>query len=931
MMQRIEKFLPWCLLAGLIVFGGYVTLSFIGADGHITVLLSQEAWRNIVEHESSYFWRGFAGLLPFLKYLAFRLKPFTVYGVVCALLYGAYAVLQILRSGKLFLEIRLSLLHVLGISLGILWLFFTTLFYAPVAGVEQNVLIEPNTEVYEGVGEEGMTVLQQNFEHLLDQGCLTQDPTLRSKGNARVYSYGFFCMQKSFITRVMSQVGMLLFFLFDFLVLGKLLLTLLRLRSPSPLLDTVLSLGLGAAAVMFLLWCLALFGDLSLVPAWIILALIPLICYKQVLHWYTFSYRETWRYRGSFHALSIFLWWLLLSYLMFNFLTVIRPFPIGWDDLGKYINLPRQLSSMGTIIPGVLAIQWEYLTSLGFVLFGYSSTFGSVLAQQINWMAGLLAILAILVTTKCVLGNRAGVAAALFYYTLPMVGHFSFADMKTENAILMFGALGLTALFLFLSREGEEKPSRRWLFLAGIFFAAAFGTKPTILLLFMTGGIILTAGLIGNMSAIGVALLSFALFSKFGVLDLGTILVRALGFSHPSLPRWGILFFGISGLLFFCFPLIRGRWRNSIVVFHKYGLALLFLTAGFLVYAGPWMINNMRLSGRVAVSAALTAPNTVTPLIEYSEHTIPPDAPVGSRGLPPELEPDLTHERCIGTSREEELDRYWGFGTGFTHYLGVPWRVVMNKDSQGYYLVTSALLLLFPLLLLLPAFWKNRLLRLLFFGTALYVFQWIFSGNGIPWYGIGMFLGLVICIEALLTHAPDIFTRTTMGVLLFLSMATAFSMRMWQFDMQRNLYEYSWGKASADVLREMTIPDYDDVVEHVERLSGNPERPFLYRAGTFISYFIPRNLTVIVQNDNQLGFFNCLNQEEDHALTLRRLQALGFHSIVFDTNTATIEADPNGTLHQKVQRFINFANDPSLGITSVVNNPRLGIAYMILP
>ena len=69
----------------------------------------------------------------------------------------------------------------------------------------------------------------------------------------------------------------------------------------------------------------------------------------------------------------------------------------------------------------------------------------------------------------------------------------------------------------------------------------------------------------------------------------------------------------------------------------------------------------------------------------------------------------------------------------------------------------------------------------------------------------------------------------------------------------------------------------------------------------------------------------------DHKLTLRRFQALGIHRIVFDTNTATIEKDPNGTVHQKVTRCLAFANDPELGIVAVVNNPGNGIAYMILP
>jgi len=944
MTERSERILSLSALLGLIFLGAYVTLTFIGMDGHLTALMPQEVWRAIAEKAKSPFDRGLAGLFPFLRHLLSQLRPFLPYTIISALLYGGYVSYQVLKSGKVYLDVRLTALHILGLSLVSLWLIFVSLFYGSIPGTQQNVLIEPNVEVYSGIGPEGIDTLEQNFQTLLDAGCLTQNPGLKSKGDARVFNYSFFCMQASFVTRILPQVLMLLFLMFNFLILGKAALSALRLPPLSRLTEAIMCLGIGAALMIFLLWLLALFSQMKALPAWSLLVAIPLIGYRFGLYWLKTAYFHSWRQQSSLYALSLFLVWLLVSYLMFNFLTVIRPFPIGWDDLGRYINLPRQLSSVGSIIPGMVSMQWEYLTSLGFVLFGYGSTMGSVLAQQINWMAGLFAVLAVFLCTRLLLGARTGILAALFYYTLPMVGHFSFADMKTENALFAFGVLGFVALLLALphllelfdsqeatQEEGTKTHRNWWLIVAGVLFAAAFGTKPTIVLLFMMAGVILTSTMLGTLSAIGAMLLSFAVLTKFGGLDLSALVARATGFSSEAVPQLGFILFGISGLLFLLLPPFLRGGQQRLHVLHQYGITLFMLLLGFLAYSAPWMIRNMAANGRIAVAAALTAPNTVTPWIAYTEQEITVDAPPGSRALPKELQPNLENERCIGTSRDEELDRYWGFGKGLRHYLGVPWRVVMNTDSQGYYLTTSPFLLLFPLILLYPAFWKKRIVRLLFFGTLLHILQWVIMGNGIPWYGIGMFLGLAVMAEAFFVLAPNPPVRIAVSTLLLLSIATAFSFRLWQFDMQRNLYEFAWGKASAEVLREMTIPEYDDIAEHVERLSKNTERPFLYRAGTFISYFIPRNLTVITQNDNQLGFFNCLNQEEDHALTLKRLQALGFHSIVFDTNTATIEQDPNGTLHQKVKRFIDFANDNSIGITAVVNNPGLGIAYMILP
>jgi hypothetical protein len=247
---------------------------------------------------------------------------------------------------------------------------------------------------------------------------------------------------------------------------------------------------------------------------------------------------------------------------------------------------------------------------------------------------------------------------------------------------------------------------------------------------------------------------------------------------------------------------------------------------------------------------------------------------------------------------------------------------------------TIPALFLFPLLLLLPFLWtkKGRWLRWLTAATAFMLLEWMFLANGIPWYGIGVFFGLVVGLEALVARSPDGISRILASVLIFLSLTSAVAMRSWQFEYQRNILEYAYGKISAAALQERTVSHYDDIAEKViARKKSTPDRPYLYRVGTFIPYFIPRNLEVIGTSDHQLDFFNCLYAERNPALTLKRLQALGFNSIIFDTNTATIEKDSNGSLHQKVNAFLDFANTSSIGIVPVVNDRDGGVAFMLLP
>jgi hypothetical protein len=67
---------------------------------------------------------------------------------------------------------------------------------------------------------------------------------------------------------------------------------------------------------------------------------------------------------------------------------------------------------------------------------------------MINWSGGLLAVVSIFVFTRAFLGNRSGILAALIYYTLPLVGHFSFADMKIDNLVFFYGAAATLAAML---------------------------------------------------------------------------------------------------------------------------------------------------------------------------------------------------------------------------------------------------------------------------------------------------------------------------------------------------------------------------------------------------------------------------------------------------------------------------------------------------
>lgn len=987
MTQRTIVILSFVLFVCTALFGGFSLIVYLGMPIHQLVYSTAQDIQNYdlacgsAATTGVYLCRGASVLFPFLGATLQMASPFFTYIVLSFLIFAGILVYAGYKTGRFERMFRTNALVIALLSIGAVWLLGTTFaigttynMKTPQEAMITNIngervlpsfrrFFEPTPQVYGGAGEQALAELQANYQLLLSRGCL-KDTGAQTQNGAKLYDLRLWCMQISFLDRAGTQVLMVALFLFNLLIVGRLLITkAVGYKTENTLLLACFSLGVGALALVAVLYAFSLFALLTSLPIRLIFFGLPLMLFPQSKWWIRKMMEKNIDVNVSLKSWHLFLVWLLISYVALNFFNVVRPFPIGWDDLGSYLNRPRLLASYGYFIPSMSQFQWEYLTSLGFLLFGYDSWVGSTFAMQVNWAAGMISVLVVYAFGRRMFGRGRGVLAAMLYYFLPMTGHFSFADMKIDNASFFTTALGVMGVFAFLYPakdvdESAEPRDPKLLVLAGLMLGFSFAIKPTAILGIVMALSILVGAIAGPIGLTGAVIAGFGLLQKFGAINITEVFRRALlPTSIPStMLAAAALLIGV-GLI--AYPIYRNR-----LLLKPFLVSVGCLALGMGVSVAPWMLNNVAISYgynltgyitaedkaayRAAAKASvnpgfsvgtmLTANDAIGPQVFYVQKediekmALPSTVPV--RYLPPELKVDPQHAACKSSARVEELDRYWGFGNGPWHYLGLAWRQVMNSDSFGYYVTLMPALLLFPFLLLLPFFWskEGRWLRLLFVGTCVFFAQWSLAANGVPWYGIGMFLGFAIGLEAFIAHAPDKPNRALFVFLITMSILICLVNRLWQFDSQKNLFEYPLGKITASALREVTIPEYDDIREIVvSRHENMPETPYTYRIGTFISYFIPRNREIFPMADHQMNFFNCINQERDHPLTLRRLKALGFNSIIFDTNTHTIEKDPNGPLHQKVQRFLDFANDPSINLQIPVNNPGNGIAYLLLP
>lgn len=85
----------------------------------------------------------------------------------------------------------------------------------------------------------------------------------------------------------------------------------------------------------------------------------------------------------------------------------------------------------------------------------------------------------------------------------------------------------------------------------------------------------------------------------------------------------------------------------------------------------------------------------------------------------------------------------------------------------------------------------------------------------------------------------------------------------------------------------------------------------IFRAGTFLKYFISENNTRIFE-DSLLTSFDTYIHDDERSITIERLKKLNLDYILLDLNAATIDNDPEKNLTQRHENILDLFVDPNL-------------------
>jgi len=443
-----------------------------------------------------------------------------------------------------------------------------------------------------------------------------------------------------------------------------------------------------------------------------------------------------------------------LSFIMVTFLiwvsliSIIRPMPIGWDDLWVYMNFPKMLALSWTLLEWAWMYTWQLITGTGFL---FSSIFGqSNLATQafyVNQIGGILAVIFITSTLSYVFHSKEKklllalpIIFATIFYAMPMNIFQQAKDMKLDPALLSISISGLAILFLSWNEELKKKDIYKIYIISGVIIGLAFSVKFTSLMLILWVLWIIAYRKLSIYWFYAFFFLFLGIFTKFWLLTQLNV----------WMPTDSALISKIStGLLIIAWSFIAlWIYKNWIENWKKWILSSLIFSIWVLIWISPWIIKNtLEVNPLQATRNTPVQQVILSSILNGSGWVFNADYKKVYSDL--ELEWLKKEFKGIwmtgsGQSQNEDLWRYFGYDKWINNYLKLPPNLTFQKNQPGEFTDITYIFLAFIPIILLFVRWRK-----VYFPVAIWIlcsmlFWYYFT---ISWNRV---LGDIFAVENLL-------------------------------------------------------------------------------------------------------------------------------------------------------------------------------------
>lgn len=648
-------------------------------------------------------------------------------------------------------------------------------------------------------------------------------------------------------SNLLMGLGFILLLTFIAFAIGHRVLRLMKFGELKRLEEFLLSVAIGFGVLMADIFLLGLFSVATLPVVAGSIAVLTAVSYKDAymfLRGLVFGKLEVSPNLKSLNFGVVLSGILVLGY---NFLSIIRPMPIGWDDASQYLYIPEKFTYLHGLLDGFKGMyNWELVNAIG----SYSSS--ALLPLFTNFLGGLLAVAAIFLLLSKFMKKETAIMLSAIFYILPMVIFQSSTDLKNDLACLFFIIMSVWA---FLKWFNDSENATRWLGLAGILIGLAIGIKITAGLALIMMAVLMAKKLIGNKGAVGVALVCLA------------ILLHLAG----------------DGNLF--------KISNEIVFVAKY----LFAGAGIVLIAWERKIKSIKsVLVFLILMAICLAPWR---LVQGEVKEINFD--------------EVTSDCSIQGMNDEFSSYVSGRGSETSvitplSILKAPWQMTMNPGFNNPYVDISMIFLgLLPLFIWYFVERKNdKDFRLIFGLSALYFSMLVFFFFEVPWYGYFGFVMLLILVGRMLEvyEAKDLRGEKLLSMVVKIAIgATAIlvvMMKIGSFGDEKHL-AYLGGVLDSKGYISAVNPGVLDSVEIVTA-DTSEDNLYLYRIGGATPYFFA-NSDMKFATDESLDVYMCMKGAD----LGEKLKELGVSYIAFDY-TILLEEGVNENLAARYNDFLEF-------------------------
>ena len=426
--------------------------------------------------------------------------------------------------------------------------------------------------------------------------------------------------------------------------------------------------------------------------------------------------------------LSIEFWFFFLIFLLgVALINIIRPMPIGWDDLGVYMNFPKIMAASGHLLEGGSMYAWQLITGTGF-LFSYNAA-QAFYVNQLGWILAVIAIISTLSYAFEQKGKKSllslPILFAAVYYAMPMTVFQQAKDMKLDPAYLFFSISGLMLLFhTWRSELHEKRYNYSIIGIIGLIIWFSFTVKFTSIMLILACLGVIAYRLLSFSGYIWFFFLFLATFTK---MQLWGMMNVPMAKDDPGLINSLSLILSGVWLAFLIYSLWSSKkeWLKTHLLSSWIISSIIFLF-GVIITCSPWLIKNASEIGMIWLRQ-----NPIN-LLNWSGWTTiyPYEWLFTDKELSDKKKLQSETMTTNGQSQNEDLWRYFWYENGLNNYLKLPVNLTFQRNQWWEFTdITYIFLALLPGLLLFVR-GRRTYTMLAWIGVLLFFMVYYYFGKG---------------------------------------------------------------------------------------------------------------------------------------------------------------------------------------------------------